>query len=606
MELKIAICGIVAAFAYFYFLSVNPFKSHREILTDTVAEEYDYIVVGGGSAGSVLAARLSEDKGNRVLLLEAGGFYDENPWFHIPIRWLDIEQTEHDWAYYTEPQKDSCLGLKENKAFWPRGRVLGGSSVFNAMQYTRGSRYEYDQWAKNGIEGWSYKDVLPYFLKSENIQIDELLTSPYHHSGGPLTVSSGRVTELSDLYMKAGQELGYNITDYNGVDQEGFNRIQLTVKRGVRDNTGLAFLGRSGKRLNLDIALHSFVTKIDIQNKRGVGVYFIRNGRKQYVRARKEIILSGGAINSPQILMLSGVGPKEHLEYLKIPVVADLPVGNNLDDHLMIFLFSKINQPYSITKKLKESWSTLIKYYLFGTGPLTIAGSDGSGFFYIDEKKRGKTNADIQAILFSDFLDKGNARYFNFRDEIADEYLAENPDVEGFNAIFSVTHPKSKGTIRLRSTDPFDYPILDPRYLEDKQDIEAFIGGIRIWEKFIQTPTMKKLGADIEQMKLSFCSHHDFRSDAYWECFVRHVAVTVYHHSCTCKMGAIDDKTSVLDPQLKVKGIQGLRVVDASSLPQVTSGNTNAPVIMMAEKTADLIRGIDSVTDIRKKLPKDI
>jgi choline dehydrogenase len=425
----------------------------------------------------------------------------------------------------------------------------------------------------------------------------------YHHSGGPLAVSGGRVTELSDKYMKAGQELGFNITDYNGADQEGFNRIQVTVRNGVRDATGLAFLGRIGKRSNLDIVLETFVTKVNIKNKEADGVFYVRNGRKSYVRAKKEVILSAGAINSPQILMLSGVGPKEHLESMKIPVLVDLPVGNNMHDHQMVFLFSKITKPISLSDDLLNSFWTRLRYNLFGTGPLTIAGSDGSAFFYNDQSKRGKSYADVQAIIFSKFID-GN--FFNIKDSIAKEYLAEHGNIEGFNFIVSVTHPKSRGTLRLKSSDPFDYPLLDPQYLTDKRDVEDFIGGIRLWERFMQTKTMKELGVDMNQMKLSFCSQHKFRSDDYWECIVRHLALTVYHHSCTCKMGADEDETAVVDSKLRVKGIKGLRVVDASVFPAVTSGNTNAPVIMVAEKAADMIRGIDSVKSIRQNLPNNI
>lgn len=591
------------ALAYYYFIRDNTFKQHREILSDKIDDVYDYVIVGGGSAGSVLASRLSEDKSSKVLLLEAGGFYDENLLFHIPIHWLDLENTKHDWEYYTEPQKSSCLGMKDSRCFWPRGRVLGGSSVLNAMQYTRGSRYDFDEWAANGCTGWSYKDVLPYFLKSEDIQIDELKSSKYHHSGGPMAVSGGRVTELSDLYLQAGQELGYNITDYNGADQEGFSRIQVTVRNGVRDATGLAFLGRMGKKPNLDIVIETFVTKVEIKDKTAQGVYYIRNGRRSYVAARKEVILSAGAINSPQLLMLSGIGPKDHLQSLNIPVIADLPVGNNMHDHQMAFMFTKINRSISLSNNLLGSFLTRFKYNVFGTGPLTIAGSDGSAFYYNDKSKRGKSNADVQVIIFSKYID---INYFNFKDDVAKEYLAKDGNVEGFNFIVSVTHPKSRGTLRLRSSDPFDYPVLDPQYLTDKKDIEDFIGGIRLWERFLQTNTMKELGADINGMKMSFCSQHKFRSNDYWECFVRHLATTVYHHSCTCKMGADDDTTAVVDPKLKVKGITGLRVVDASVFPSVTSGNTNAPTIMVAEKAADMILGIDSVKYIRQTLPQEI
>ena len=593
----------IAVVYYYCFVREYSYKQHRNILSDKIEDEYDYVIVGGGSAGAVLASRLSEDKDSRVLLLEAGGFYDENPLFHVPICVQNLQNTKYDWQYYTEPQKVSCLGLKENRSFWPRGRVLGGTSVLNAMQYTRGSRFDYDQWAANGCTGWSYKDVLPYFLKSEDIQIEELKSSVYHHSGGPLAVSVARVTELSDIYMKAGQELGFNITDYNGADQKDFSRMQITVRNGVRESTGLAFLGRMGVRPNLDIVLETFVTKVYIENKVARGVYYVRNGKKSFVAARKEVILSAGTINTPQLLMLSGVGPREHLESMNIQVIADLPVGNNMQDHQMVALFTKINQSISLSDDYLNSVWTQIRYNAFGTGPLSIAGNEGSAFFYRDQSKRGKASADAQIILFS----KSHAEnVFNLKDNIAKEYLVEHGNIEGFNFVVLTTNTKSRGTLRLKSSDPFDHPLLDPQYLTDQRDVENLIGGIRLWEKFLQTKTMRKLGVDIDQMKMSFCSQHEFRSDDYWECFVRHLAVTVYHHSCTCRMGAKEDKTAVLDSELRVKGIKDLRVVDASVFPSVTSGNINAPVIMMAEKAADMIRGIDSVKDIRESLPKDI
>lgn len=586
----------------YYYNFVNDYNRHREILSDEIEDEYDYVIVGGGSAGSVLASRLSEDRNIRVLLIEAGGFYDENPNFHIPIKILSLQNTKHDWKYYTVPQTVSCLGLNKNSGYLPRGRVLGGSSVLNAMQYTRGSRYDYDEWAENGCIGWSYKDVLPYFLKSEDIQIDELKSSTFHRSGGPLAVSGSRITELSDLYMKAGQELGFNITDYNGADQEGFNRMQLNVRNGVRDATGLAFLGRIGKRSNLDIVIETFVTKVNIVNKAADGVFYVRNGKKSYVRAKKEIILSAGAINSPQILMLSGVGPEEHLKSMDIPVLLDLPVGNNLQDHLMAYMLTKINKPISLSDDLINSFWTRLRYNLFGTGPLSIAGSEGSAFYYNDQSKRGQASADVQIMIYSKYIAEN---CFNIKDSVAKEFLAEHGNIEGFNFIVSITNPKSRGTVRLKSSDPFDYPLIDPQYLTDKRDVENFIGGIRLWERFMQTKTMKELGVDMNQMKLSFCSQHKFRSDDYWECFVRHLAITVYHHSSTCKMGADEDETAVVDSKLRVKGIKGLRVVDASVFPTVTSGNINAPVIMVAEKAADMIRGIDSVKYIREKMLND-
>ena len=593
-----AVIVIIVALSVTYYVQQGPFKK-TSILTKELNDEYDYIVVGAGSAGSVVASRLSEDKDKTVLLLEAGGHYEEDPLLHVPVHFFSLGHGRHDWDFYTEPQKVSCLGLKDNRGFWPRGKVLGGSCMLNGMQYTRGSRFEYDEWARNGCTGWSYKDVLPYFLKSEDIQIEDLKSSKYHSAGGPIAVSGGKTTPLGELYMKAGKEAGFTVRDYNGEEQEGVSYFQATIRNGVRSSTSVEFLGHTADRKNLHIAVNSHVTKVEIEKKRATGVYVIRNHRKSFLRARKEVIVSAGAIGSPQLLMLSGIGPKEHLESHGIDVKADLPVGQNLQDHQVVLMFTKINSSISLTQNLLENWWTKLQYKLFGSGSLGKSSLDGSGFFYSDETKRGKSYADIQFIFISTLPD---INFFNFKDEVVKEQMAKTPNDNGFSTVVSASHPKSKGTITLRSTDPFDYPIIDPQYLTDQRDIKDFIAALRIWERFIETPTMQSLGAKVEHAKISFCSQHEFRSDAFWECVVRHLAVTEYHHCGTCKMGGKADPTAVVDPQLRVIGIKGLRVVDASVLPNVTTGNINAPIIMVAEKASDMIRGTDSIKHFRNKL----
>ena len=588
---------LITAIITTYYLKYNPLEK-ASIITENLDREYDYIIVGAGAAGSVIASRLSEDGDKKVLLLEAGGHFHENPLVPIPLYWTSLLRTDFDWGYYTEPQTYLHFGFKEKRGYWPRGRVLGGSTTINGVHYTRGSKFDFNEWASNGCEGWSYKDVLPYFLKSEDIQIEELKASIYHSSGGPIAISGGHVTPLTKLYFQAGLEMGYNISDYNGKDQEGFNKIQVMVRNGVRSGIAIEYLGKTAQRNNLHISIRSFVTKVDIKNNRANGVYVVIDGRKRYIKAGKEVIISAGAINSPQLLMLSGVGPKEHLEEFGIEIKANLPVGENLQDHLIALIPSKINATISMTNRVKESLWTKLQYALLGSGPLTTGGSDVQAFLYIDEANRGNRSADIQMVFVSGPL---QGSLTNLKDEIASEYLASDQDIEGFVTGVSLTRPRSRGILKLRSVDPFDHPIIDPRYLADQRDVDDFIAGVRLWEKFVETPSMKSLGASLDQFKLSLCSQHEFRSDDYWECFIRHLAKTSFHPCCTCKMGSETDPTAVVDTDLRVKGIKNLRVIDTSIFPSVTSGNTQAPTVMVAEKIADKIRGIDSVTDIRTK-----
>lgn len=596
MDSALIVAFVVLAAIYFGYLDTKKFSKNRELLTETIQDEYDYVIVGGGTAGSVLAARLSEDKSVKVLLLEAGGFYDENPSFYSLTNRTGMINSTYDWSYYTEPQTSSCLGLKEHRSFWSRGRVLGGSGLFSSAQYSRGSKQDFDNWAASGCKGWSYKEVLPYFLKSEDVLIDDLKSSEYHSSGGPLGVSDGCLTGLGELFLKAGKELGYNVTDYNGAVQEGFNKVQIYARRGSKESTAMPYLGRPRRRINLDIFIKTFVTKVKIEDKKATGVYYIKQGNEQFVKAKKEVIISAGAINSPQILMLSGIGPKQYLQELGIPVVEDLPVGDNLQDHLTLFMFSKINKPITITSELLNSFWTRFQYNLFGTGPLTISGTEVSAFINSGDNKSRETSPDLHLSITSSLLKLEN---MNFQDKVLSEMEDGFKEEHGITFAISTTHPKSRGKIRLRSTDPTDHPSINPEYLTDNADVNLFISGIRFLEKFTQTSPMKEIGVNINEIKTAFCSENVFQSDQYWECMIRHLAVTSYHPSCTCKMGAADDPTAVLDPELRVKGIEGLRVVDASAFPGITSADITAPVVMLAEKAADLILVRDSVTHFR-------
>lgn len=470
--------------------------------------------------------------------------------------------------------------------------------MLNSLLYARGSRYDFDNWEADGCKGWSYKDVLPYFLKSEDVQIGELKDSPYHNTGGPLAVSCPSVTKLSDIYLKAGREMGSDVVDYNGETMLGFSKLQINTKDGVRCSTGLSFLGGKDWK-NLHISTDSFVTKVEIQDKTATGVHLIKGMNKHFVKARKEVILSGGAINSPQLLMLSGVGPRKHLKELGIPVKVDLPVGENLHDHVAIPMFSAVNQQVGLTSDIMSSRWTNLQYVLFGSGPKSYTGLEGTAFFHLDPQTVKSAKPDIQFIFYSGFND---ANFCGFNSQVAKEYLAKTPNENGFSTVIIAVQPRSRGNLRLKSSDPFDEPLLDPNYLSDNRDVKMLIEGIKLWEKFIQTSTMKELGVRKEQVNLSVCSEHEFGTDEYWECFVRHVGITGHHQCGTCKMGAANDHTAVVDPELKVRGVKGLRVVDASVFPRVTSANTNAPVIMVAEKAADMILCKSTVDHLKRNV----
>ncbi|KAL3868337.1 hypothetical protein ACJMK2_041154 [Sinanodonta woodiana] len=575
--------GLVVAVLVAYFMSIK--KNGGSSVVSDIKKKYDYIIVGGGSAGAVLASRLSEKDDVTVLLLEAGGEETDKPIYHVPTGCYILQKTEADWGYYTEPQKFSHFGVKGNRSYWPRGKVLGGTSILNFMVYNRGSRYDYDNWASQGCTGWAYDDVLSYFLKSEDILIPTLKDSKFHNTGGYLGVSHARVTPFVDYYLKAAEELGFKIVDYNGEDFEGFAETQFTIRNGERSSTSRSFLRPVMHRQNLHVSPHSIVVKVIIEKQVAIGVEMIRGGRKYQIYASKEVILSAGAIGSPQILMLSGIGPKSHLDELGIPVIADLPVGENLQDHLMLGIPTGVNITGSFTEKAVSSWWTYVQYFLFGTGYLSSSFLEVVAHVHTERCEGYTTAPDIQ-LFFVSGVPKTHT--IEIIDNIKNEKRAKL-DEGGFFGFVGLLHPKSRGTIRLRSRDPFDPPIIDPNYLSEEDDVKTFIRGFSVMEKYLTTKTMQKIGVTLDLLNFELCGRHEFLSDVYVECLVRHNAVTIYHPTSTCKMGSPDDPSTVVDPQLRVKGIGKLRVVDASVMPDVTSGNTNAPTIMIAEKAADMI-----------------
>jgi len=519
--------------------------------------EYDYIIVGAGSAGCVMASRLSEKPSNRVLLLEAGG-PDNNPFIHMPAGLAQLAtNTRINWAYETEAQE----GLNQRKLFWPRGKVLGGSSSINAMIYIRGQREDYDNWAALGNPGWDFDSVLPYFLKSQDQQRGE---SGLHATGGPLSVQDLRyINPLSKVFVQAGTQMGYCPSDdFNARQQAGIGFYQVTQRNGQRCSSADAFLKPALKRSNLNVLTTALTEKVLIENGRATGVEVSHKGQKHKFHAG-EIILCGGAINSPQLLMLSGIGPADHLQKTGIQVQLDLKgVGQNLQDHLDIctLISSSSRDTYD---KLSQVLAGL--RYLFGKkGPVTSNLAEAGGFVASDLATNGRP--DIQ---------------FHFVPAMLDNHGRNILPGRGMTIHACLLRPHSRGEIRLKSSNPAQAPALQPNYLQDSRDLELMLEGARLTKEIFMQQAFDSVRDGFIFPEASVQSKDD-QID-----FIRRKAETVYHPVGTCKMG--NDPMAVVDSALKVHGMENLRVVDASIMPELISGNTNAPAIMIAEKCADSI-----------------
>ncbi|XP_023241593.1 glucose dehydrogenase [FAD, quinone]-like [Centruroides sculpturatus] len=565
-----------------------------------IENEYDYIIVGGGSAGAILANRLSAHSENKVLLLEAG--CNENSITDVPINSALLQQSSMDWKYVTEPQKFACLGLKEKRSRWPRGKVLGGCSVLNAMLYVRGNRKDYDQWVEQGATGWSWKEVFPYFLKSEDNTDLFVLSNGYHATGGYQTVSSPvYATPLQKAFLEAGKLFGYEVRDINGAKQTGFTSAQSTKRKGRRCSTNKAFIKPVEKRVNLKIALFSFVTKIIFDDlKRAIGVQYDRFNKTHIVSAKKEIIISAGSINTPQLLMLSGIGPKEDLEKFEIPIISELPVGLNLQDHIfphgVNFL---IDKPVSNVAYRTSSPTNSILYYAAGKGPWTLSnGLEGIAFINTRYSNISQDFPDIQIHFSSGSIssDGGSVQKeaIGLEEKVWKNYYEPFSFRDTFSFLPVLLHPKSRGYVKLKSANPYEYPIIEPNYLSKPEDVLVLIDGIKKCIELGNLEPFKKYGARIFPTTVPGCEEFKKYEDEYLECMVRTMTTTMFHPVGTCKMGAVDDPTTVVDPELRVKGVSGLRVVDGSIMPTIVTGNTNAPIMMIAEKAADMILGLKS------------
>ncbi|XP_063219270.1 glucose dehydrogenase [FAD, quinone] [Bacillus rossius redtenbacheri] len=588
---------LVAAIAYFHYELMDPESRPIDVETQLLSAQYDFVVVGAGSAGAVLANRLTELEPWTLLLLEAGG--DETEISDVPLLAAYLQLSKLDWKYKTEPQGTACLGMKNGRCNWPRGKVIGGSSVLNYMLYVRGNRRDYDAWQSLGNPGWSYDDVLYYFKKSEDNRNPYLARTPYHSTGGYLTVQEAPWhTPLAAAFVQAGEEMGYENRDINGEFQTGFMIPQGTTRRGSRCSTGKAFLRPARLNKNLHVAMHAHVTRvlIDPRTKTAFGVEFLRDGKLHVVRASKEVILSAGSVNSPQLLMLSGVGPKEDLLKLNIPVVQDLQVGHNLQDHIGLGGFTFIiNKSVSLVQSRYENVLSVLNYAMFGDGPLTVLGGvEGLAFLSTKYVNASLDYPDIEFHFISGSTNSDSGRQIRKAHGITEDFYRKVYEPINDRDVWSVfpvlLRPKSKGVIKLRSKNPFDYPLIYPNYFFHPADMATLVEGVKAALAMSRTKAFQRFGSRMHEIPYPGCTHIQMYTDEFWECLIRHYSVTIYHPVGTCKMGPSWDPSAVVDPDLKVHGVDRLRVIDASIMPTLVSGNTNAPVIMIAEKGSDIIK----------------
>ena len=532
-------------------------------------DEFDYVIVGAGTAGCVVADRLSTDGKTSVLLLEAGGS-DQTVWIQLPIGYgRTFFDKRINWMYDTAP----VAGLGGRNSYWPRGKVIGGSGSINAMVYVRGQPHDFEDWKALGNPGWGWDDVLPYFKKSEDF---DLGSSDHHGSGGPQHVTdiAARAHPLCQSFIEAAGALGFaHNPDFSAPPHEGVGVYQINTDKGRRASTANAFLRPALRRGTVTLHTKSHATKILFEGQRATGVRYMRRGVQTDVRARREVILCGGSINSPQLLQLSGIGDPELLKSLGIdPVLAAPAVGQNLQDHLAVSYFYKSRLP-TLNDELRPAWGKVkagLRYLLNRSGPLSMSVNQGGGFVRSDPAQPG---VNLQ-LYFSPV---------SYIQTPLSERRLLNPDpFSAFLLSFNSCRPTSRGHVQITSPDPFAHPLIQPNYLSTERDIAEAVIGNRLLRQLSQTAPLSDIITQEIVPGLEIAGDEALLAD------FRARADTVYHPTSTCMMGP-DAATSVVDARLRVHGVTGLRVIDASVFPTITSGNTNAPTVMVAEKGAAML-----------------
>ncbi|XP_043682250.1 glucose dehydrogenase [FAD, quinone]-like [Vespula pensylvanica] len=584
-------CSILTP-AIWEFLSEN----HENLNDKAILKEYDFVIVGAGSAGSVLANRLTENPRWKILLLESGK--EENYLTDIPLFAPAFYFTDYVHSYKSEPGsrkgKDGfCLSMKDTRCNLYTGNAVGGSSVVNYVVYARGSPLIYDDWEALGNPGWSYENVLPYFKKSENCRIADLDPRYHGYEGYLEIVNVPYATPLRECFLNASAELGYDLIDYNA-KTIGFSKIQSNLRNGHRMSASKAFLRPIKDRTNFYLSKSSRATKIviDRESKVAIGVEFVKKGKSYFVRANKEVILSAGALGSPKLLMLSGIGPKDDLKSLGIQPIVDLPVGSNLQDHMILAMLNfLINETVNIDI---PKFNDVAEYIIKGTGPLTTPSGTEAIAFISSEDSSSTGKPDIELIFYHGSFVGSQAKILRgisgLSDEVYNSIFSKYEGSSAFSISTILLNPKSRGRMSLKSANPFQEPIIDLNYFDQKDDVKTMIRGIKKTLQIASSKAFERYNATLVPLhRLPACNHTVYLSDAFWGCLIRQMSTSSFHYSGTCTMSP-RNKSGVVDHRLQVYGIKSLRVVDNSIIPIIITGHLAAAAYMIAEKAADMIK----------------